>query len=177
MALPPNLSAQLIPFDSYERLYSLSDVYSNSLRRFHAHIIRIYSPGLANLARLPSTFTDGTQTRMFDTVYERLTDGSAYKLAERLMDATVRVTGTLLERRKERENSGGNGSGSSGGFGGIGGLGGIGGPPLGGPPKGSSDPPPTDGPPTPGAGPGWGPPPPPPTAGPIPPNAVGCTVM
>lgn len=149
------------PYDSYEKLYSLSDLYSNTLRRLHAHIIRIYSPGLANLARLPSTFTDGTQTRMMETVYGKLTDGSAYKLAERLVDSTVKVGGTLLERRKERESSQGGGPGGMGGMGGIGGMGGMGA--FGGsgePPK--PTPPPSETPP-----PTAGLPPPPPSAPPV----------
>lgn len=165
---------------SYERLYSLSDVYSNSLRRLHAHIIRIYSPGLANLARLPSTFTDGTQSRMFDTVYEKLTDGSAYKLAERLVEATVRVSGTLMERRKEREDGRGGGSGGLGGMGGLGGVGGLGGPPLGGPPKpppadGSADGTPSGGAPPLGGPGGWSGKPTP--TGSPPSTLVGCVVM
>lgn len=123
---------------SYEKLIPLSSLYSNSLQRFHAHILRIYTPVFNNLARLPLTFTDGTQTRMIHTCYDKLTDGSAFKLAERLWDSTIRVVGTLYERRKREEQDRGRGGGAGGG-GPVGGLGGPGGlPPL--PPPGGATP-------------------------------------
>ncbi|ORY69266.1 hypothetical protein BCR35DRAFT_308054 [Leucosporidium creatinivorum] len=118
-------------YPSYEHLIPLSSLYSSTLQRFHAHVLRIYTPGLTNLARLPSTFTDGTQQRMLETVWGRLSDGSAFALGKRLWDSTVSVAGTLLERRREREKNGGSGAGGAGGLppppvGGIGGLGGSG---------------------------------------------------
>ncbi|GAA5897455.1 hypothetical protein JCM6882_001891 [Rhodosporidiobolus microsporus] len=87
--------------DDSERLISLSSAYTSSLSRLHAHIIRIYSPGLNQLARLPSTFTDGTQAQMLDTVYTRLTDGSAFKFAGRLYDSFWTVQGQFAERRRK----------------------------------------------------------------------------
>ncbi|TKA52738.1 hypothetical protein B0A53_04191 [Rhodotorula sp. CCFEE 5036] len=119
------------PKDS-ERLISLSDAYSSTLQRLHAHLIRIYSPGLRNLARLPETFTDGTQTRMLDTVAGRLTDGSAFRLVGRMWDSLGSVRTQLEERRKRRGEDGtGTGTGGADGFG-PGGGGGMGGsqPPL-----------------------------------------------
>ncbi|GAA5844987.1 hypothetical protein JCM11251_003172 [Rhodosporidiobolus azoricus] len=119
--------------DESERLISLSTTYTSTISRLHAHILRIYTPGLIQLARLPSTFTDGTQTQMLDTVYTRLTDGSAFKFAGRLYESFWNVQEQLGERRKkrreeqeqERRGNGGLG-GSGGGFGGAGGgFGGI----------------------------------------------------
>ncbi|BGP44579.1 hypothetical protein JCM10450v2_000393 [Rhodotorula kratochvilovae] len=101
--------------DSSESLISLSDAYSNSLQRLHAHIVRIYSPGLKNLARLPQIWTDGTQAQMFETVTTRLTDGSAFTLVGRLWDSLGNVHGQLEERRKRR----GGGDGEAGTFGGV----------------------------------------------------------
>ncbi|GAA5997369.1 uncharacterized protein JCM10292_000211 [Rhodotorula paludigena] len=89
--------------ESSEKLISLSDVYSSTLQRLHAHLVRIYSPGLRNLARLPQVWTDGTTTQMLDTVQTRLTDGSAFRLYDRLRDSLGSVRGQLEERRKRRE--------------------------------------------------------------------------
>ncbi|KAK4055278.1 hypothetical protein OIV83_000561 [Microbotryomycetes sp. JL201] len=91
--------------EDYERLISLSSAYSTSLQRMHAHIQRIYGPAFRNLGRLPETFTDGTQKRMLDSCIEKLTDGSAFKLVDRLWDSTKRVTTTLYERKKNRDES------------------------------------------------------------------------
>ncbi|GAA5878199.1 hypothetical protein JCM3774_005840 [Rhodotorula dairenensis] len=98
------------PKDS-ERLISLSDAYSSGLQRLHAHVVRIYSPGVRNLARLPETFTDGTQRQMLDTVAGRLTDGSAFRLVARLWDSLGTVHAQLEERRKKRGSGGGGGEG------------------------------------------------------------------
>ncbi|GAA5981448.1 hypothetical protein JCM10908_004112 [Rhodotorula pacifica] len=107
------------PKDS-ERLISLSDAYSSGLQRLHAHFVRIYSPGLRNLARLPETFTDGTQKQMLETVTGRLTDGSAFGLVGRLWESLGNVHTQLEERRKRRgEGGGGAGEGFAGGFGGA----------------------------------------------------------
>ncbi|BGP21572.1 hypothetical protein JCM10295v2_000447 [Rhodotorula toruloides] len=102
--------------DGTERLVSLSNAFSDSLQRFHAHIVRIYSPGLRNLARLPQTFTDGTQTQMLDTVTTRLTDGSAFRLLGRMWESLGSVSAQLEERRKRR--GGGSGDPFAGGLGG-----------------------------------------------------------
>ncbi|KAL8281504.1 hypothetical protein RQP46_006188 [Phenoliferia psychrophenolica] len=64
-----------------ESLTHLSTLYSTTLRRFHTHLVRIYSPALNNLARLPSTFSDGTQKEMLGTVWGKLSDGSHLSLA------------------------------------------------------------------------------------------------
>ncbi|BGP12527.1 hypothetical protein JCM10213_007629 [Rhodosporidiobolus nylandii] len=112
--------------DDSERLISLSDYWSTSLRRLHAHILRIYTPAFTQLARLPSTFTDGTQLQMLDTVTTRLTDGSAYNLAGRLYQSFWTVQEQLGERRKRRIEQERN-SREGGGFGGMGGFGGFGG--------------------------------------------------
>ncbi|GAA6056023.1 hypothetical protein JCM3770_002146 [Rhodotorula araucariae] len=101
--------------ESSESLISLSDAYSNTLQRLHAHTVRIYSPGLKNLARVPQVWTDGTATQMLDTVTTRLTDGSAFKLAGRLWDSLGNVHGQLEERRKRR----GSGESDGGPFGGV----------------------------------------------------------
>jgi uncharacterized membrane protein YgcG len=103
-------------------MVNLSTVYSNSLRRFHTHLHRIYSPVFNNLARLPTTFTDGTQEQMLRTIGTRLTDGSALKLAERMYNSTCEVVKTLRERSSGGSSSGG----STGGGGSLGGLGGGG---------------------------------------------------
>lgn len=107
-----------------ESLVHLSELYSTSLRRLHAHVVRIYSPAFANLARLPETFRDGTQARMVETLWGRLTDGSAFALVGRMVQSTRDVTAEL---RKRREQGGDGGEGG----GGLGGLGGMGGPPTG----------------------------------------------
>jgi hypothetical protein len=99
-----------------ERIVSLSDAFSDTLQRFHAHIVRIYSPGLRNLARLPQTFTDGTQAQMLDTVTTRLTDGSAFRLLGRMWESLGSVSAQLEERRKRR--GGGGDDPFAGGFGG-----------------------------------------------------------
>lgn len=100
----------------------LSELYSNSLRRFHTHLVRIYSPAIENLARLPETYRDGTQSRMVGTLWGKLTDGSAFELIGRMVQSTRDVAAELRKRRAE--------GGGEGGVGGIGGLGG-GGPPTG----------------------------------------------
>ena len=111
---------------SYERLINISELYSNTLRRFHRHVLRIYSPAFTNLARLPSTFTDGktiydsTQGKMVGHVYTKLTDGSALQLGRRLIESTTEVLKRLTQGK-----GGEGGSGGLGGFGG--GLGGGGG--------------------------------------------------
>jgi hypothetical protein len=122
---------EIVVASSSERLISLSDAYSSTLQRLHAHLIRIYSPGLRNLARLPETFTDGTQTRMLDTVAGRLTDGSAVRLVGRMWDSLGSVRTQLEERRKRRGGGEGTGTGGADGLG-PGGGGGMGGsqPPL-----------------------------------------------
>lgn len=97
------------PSHSTERLISLSDAYSSGLQRLHAHLVRIYSPGLRNLARLPETFTDGTQAQMLETVQGRLTDGSAFRLLGRMWDSLGSVYGQLEERRKRRGSGEGEG--------------------------------------------------------------------
>lgn len=98
-------------------------MYTNSLRRFHRHILRIYSPAFKNLARLPSTFTDGTtiydstQGKMVGTIYGKMTDGSGLKLAVRMFESTAVVLKRLSQGR-------GGESDSSGGIGPLGGGGG-----------------------------------------------------
>ncbi|TNY18061.1 hypothetical protein DMC30DRAFT_333387, partial [Rhodotorula diobovata] len=116
--------------DSSENLISLSDAYSSTLQRLHAHLVRIYSPGLRNLARVPEVWTDGTAATMVDTVATRLTDGSAFRLVGRMWDSLGSVHAQLEERRKRR---GGGGEGDP--FGGsqppvVGGGAGPGLPPL-----------------------------------------------
>lgn len=103
-------------------MINLSSLYSNSLRRFHTHLHRIYSPVYKNIVRLPETFRDGTQRQMVDTVYTRLTDGSALKLAERMYTSTVQVIKTFRERASGGGSSGGGGGGGLGGLGGGGGA-------------------------------------------------------
>jgi len=90
------------PLDSSENLISLSDAYSSTLQRLHAHLVRIYSPGLRNLARVPEVWTDGTAATMVDTVATRLTDGSAFRLVGRMWDSLGSVHAQLEERRKRR---------------------------------------------------------------------------
>ncbi|GAA5838522.1 hypothetical protein JCM9279_003271 [Rhodotorula babjevae] len=122
--------------DSSESLISLSDAYSSSLQRLHAHLVRIYSPGLKNLARLPTIWTDGTARDMCDTVTTRLGDGSAFKLVGRMWDSLGSVQQQLEERRRRRSGGGGaGGPGEADPFGGSqppvgGGAGGAGFPPL-----------------------------------------------
>ncbi|GAA5945035.1 hypothetical protein JCM3775_004267 [Rhodotorula graminis] len=118
--------------DSSETLISLSDAYSSSLQRLHVHLVRIYSPGLKNLARLPAIWTDGTARDMCDTVTTRLGDGSAFKLVGRMWDSLGSVQ-QQLEERKRRRRGGGGGPGEADPFGGtqppvVGGGGGGGGP-------------------------------------------------
>ncbi|GAA5903315.1 hypothetical protein JCM8208_002272 [Rhodotorula glutinis] len=122
--------------DSSESLISLSDAYSSSLQRLHAHLVRIYSPGLKNLARLPAIWTDGTARDMCDTVTTRLGDGSAFKLVGRMWGSLSSVQQQLEERRRRRGGGGGGGPGEADPFGGSqppvvgGGGGGAGFPPL-----------------------------------------------
>ncbi|KAM0793386.1 hypothetical protein ACM66B_000839 [Microbotryomycetes sp. NB124-2] len=97
--------------EDYERLISLSSAYSTSLQRMHAHVLRIYGPAFRNLSRLPETFSDGTQKRMLDNCIEKLTDGSAFKLVDRLWDSTKRVVSTLYERKKNESDRGKGGGG------------------------------------------------------------------
>ncbi|GAA6006664.1 hypothetical protein JCM10207_005011 [Rhodosporidiobolus poonsookiae] len=111
--------------DDSERLISLSTAYSTSIQRLHAHILRIYTPVFKQLARLPSTFTDGTQLQMLDTVTTRLTDGSAFRFAGRLVESFGTVRGQLDERRKRARDEKGPGEGEGGAFGGFGGFGGM----------------------------------------------------
>lgn len=108
----------ILMYNSYERLISLSSLYSTSLQRFHTHVLRIYTPLFKNLARLPETFRDGTQLQMANTLWTRLTDGSALALAERMRKSTVDVARQLRERRAN-----GGGGGEAGGLGGLGGGG------------------------------------------------------
>jgi len=122
---------------SSETLISLSDAYSSSLQRLHAHLVRIYSPGLKNLARLPAIWTDGTARDMGDTVATRLGDGSAFRLVGRMWDSLASVQQQLEERRKRRGGGGAGGPGEADPFGGSqppvlggGGGGGPGFPPL-----------------------------------------------
>ncbi|KAK4057646.1 hypothetical protein OIO90_001294 [Microbotryomycetes sp. JL221] len=115
--------------EDYERLISLSSAYTTSLQRFHAHVMRIYGPAIRNLGRLPETFTDGTQKRTFDNCIEKLTDGSAFKLIDRLWDSTKRVMTQLHERKKSRDDDANNNKGD-GKNGGIPPLTGSGGPSL-----------------------------------------------
>lgn len=103
---------------SYEKLISLSDLYSSNLQAFHRHCLRIYSPLFKNLARLPETFQDGTQKRMLETMWTKLSDGSAYALATRMVTSTIDVAKQLKQRRSGGESSGG----EAGGLGGLGGT-------------------------------------------------------
>ncbi|GAA5866402.1 hypothetical protein JCM1840_001304 [Sporobolomyces johnsonii] len=108
-----------------ERLIHLSTLYSTTLQRLHAHTLRIYTPVFSALARLPSTYTDGTQARMLDTVLTRLTDGSGFALAGRMWESLGTVHKELEERRRQRrdnERRGGPGAGFDGGGGGFGGT-------------------------------------------------------
>ncbi|GAA5896274.1 uncharacterized protein JCM6883_006856 [Sporobolomyces salmoneus] len=97
--------------ENSESLTSLSTLYSTSLQRLHSHVLRIYSPLFTSLSLLPKTYTDGTQSELLSTVYTRLTDGSAFVLGERMVDALGKVSGELKERRarrdEERRNRGG----------------------------------------------------------------------
>ncbi|GAA5856327.1 hypothetical protein JCM8547_000869 [Rhodosporidiobolus lusitaniae] len=108
--------------DDSERLISLSTLYSVSLQRFHAHILRIYTPFFTQLSRLPQTFTDGTQLQMLETVTTRLTDGSAFTLAGRLWESFNTVQRQLAERRKRNEGGGRGGGAGDGGMSGFGGV-------------------------------------------------------
>ncbi|GAA6014824.1 hypothetical protein JCM11491_002129 [Sporobolomyces phaffii] len=102
-----------------ESLTSLSALYSTSLQRLHAHVLRIYSPLLTSLSLLPKTYTDGTQTELLSTIFTRLTDGSAFVLGERMVGALGRVSGELKERRDRRdEERRSRGGGPPNGFGG-----------------------------------------------------------
>ncbi|GAA5956082.1 hypothetical protein JCM21900_002589, partial [Sporobolomyces salmonicolor] len=106
-----------------ERLIHLSTLYSTTLQRLHAHTLRIYAPVLSSLSRLPSTYTDGTQARMLDTVLTRLADGSGFALAGRMWESLGTVHKELEERRRQKrdnERRGGPGAGFDGGaFGGT----------------------------------------------------------
>ncbi|GAA6032019.1 hypothetical protein JCM8097_003390 [Rhodosporidiobolus ruineniae] len=107
--------------DDSERLISLSTAYYSSLQRLHAHVLRIYTPAFKQLARLPSTFTDGTQLQMLQTLGTRFTDGSAFNLAGRLYESFWNVQKQLEERRRRASGGGDGGVGGMGGFGGLGG--------------------------------------------------------
>ncbi|SCZ90613.1 BZ3500_MvSof-1268-A1-R1_Chr1-3g02100 [Microbotryum saponariae] len=107
-----------IEFDEYEKLISLSEVWSHSLQRLHLHVHRIYSPGWRNLARVPEVWTDGTASKMLERCKETLSDGSAFNLVGRMYESTIRVLGELEERRRKKKE-GGSDPGIGGGSGGI----------------------------------------------------------
>ncbi|GAA6062292.1 hypothetical protein JCM10212_004380 [Sporobolomyces blumeae] len=116
--------------ESSESLTSLSDLYTTSLQRFHSHILRIYTPLLTSLEKLPQTYTDGTQLDLLKTCWTRVTDGSGFVLAGRMWEALGRVSGELSERRRKRDEergerrrrTGGGGGGAGGPLAGFGGV-------------------------------------------------------
>ena len=99
-----------------ERVYPLSALWSDTWRRAHRHILRIYSPVFRNLARLPETYTDGTQERMAKQMYEKFTDGSALRLLESMAQSLGRVVKFIEQRRNaDNDSSSSSGPGGSGG--------------------------------------------------------------
>lgn len=95
---------------SLERLIPLSELWSTSCRRLHLHVMRIYSPGLRNLARLPDIYADGTALRMVEQLKTKATDGSAFTLVDRMWQSLQTVTKELKARRDAARE--GNGPGS-----------------------------------------------------------------
>ncbi|GAA5922111.1 uncharacterized protein JCM15063_003190 [Sporobolomyces koalae] len=85
---------------SSESLTSLSTLYSTSLQRLHAHVLRIYTPLWTSLTLLPKTYTDGTQLELLSTCYTRLTNGSAFDLVGKLWTSLDKVNRELRERRE-----------------------------------------------------------------------------
>ncbi|KAM0755434.1 hypothetical protein T439DRAFT_320122 [Meredithblackwellia eburnea MCA 4105] len=101
--------------DETETLYHLSASWSNTFTRFENHLVRIYGPGFRALARLPSTFTDGTQSQMLDLVVGKLTDGSAFTLLGRMSGSLREVGGRVWNGWGRRGPGGGDGEPPTGG--------------------------------------------------------------
>lgn len=78
------------------------------MRRLHLHVLRIYTPGLRNLARLPEIYQDGTATQMLGTLQTRLTDGSAFTLVDRMWTATWDVAKQIKHKRDQMQANGSN---------------------------------------------------------------------
>ena len=93
------------------------------MRRLHLHVLRIYTPGLKNLARLPDIYRDGTATHMLGTLQTKVTDGSAFTLIDRMWTATWNVAKQIKAKREQMQQNGGEGGagGPPSPFGGLGG--------------------------------------------------------
>ena len=95
-------------------IISLAEDTQSYLQRFRAHNIRIFSPGLNNIAKIPTFYTDGTYNRMIGQVWDAVREGKAFDLAGRMLDSTRTVVGQYLDNRKDGSGSGRGGFGPPG---------------------------------------------------------------
>lgn len=95
-------------------IISLAEDTQSLLQRFRAHNIRIFSPGLNNIRKIPTFYSDGTYNKIAMQVWDAVREGKAFELAGRMLDSTKTVVGQYLENRKDSEGSGRGGFGPPG---------------------------------------------------------------